>query len=130
GSRGALRFPASSFSLFAPCLPARQSTPPMWGPPGSRAIGYHPSPMANGLPEGPLLGVWAHPDDETYLSAGLMAASVAGGSRVVCVPATRGEGGSLGHRRWPPSGVGRGREAGRLAWLGVPGRAGRLRPDA
>ena len=93
----------------------------MWGPPGSRAIGYHPSPMANGLPEGPLLGVWAHPDDETYLSAGLMAASVAGGSRVVCVTATRGEEGSLDHDRWPPSEMGRVREAELLASLAVLG---------
>lgn len=42
---------------------------------------------------GTILGVWAHPDDEAYLSAGLMAAAVAAGSRVVCVTATRGEAG-------------------------------------
>jgi LmbE family N-acetylglucosaminyl deacetylase len=40
---------------------------------------------------GTILGVWAHPDDEAYLSAGLMAAAVDGGQRVVCVTATRGE---------------------------------------
>lgn len=42
---------------------------------------------------GSILGVWAHPDDEAYLSAGLMARAVDDGHRVVCVTATRGEGG-------------------------------------
>jgi LmbE family N-acetylglucosaminyl deacetylase len=51
---------------------------------------------------GTILGVWAHPDDETYLSAGLMARAVRAGSRVVCVTATRGEGGSMDEERWPP----------------------------
>jgi LmbE family N-acetylglucosaminyl deacetylase len=50
---------------------------------------------------GTVLGVWAHPDDETYLSAGLMAAAVRDGSRVVCLTATRGEGGSTDEERWP-----------------------------
>ncbi|HEX6331023.1 MAG TPA: PIG-L family deacetylase [Actinomycetota bacterium] len=49
-----------------------------------------------------ILGVWAHPDDEAYLSAGLMARAVRNGSRVVCVTATRGEGGSLDEEKWPP----------------------------
>jgi LmbE family N-acetylglucosaminyl deacetylase len=40
---------------------------------------------------GPLLTVWAHPDDETYLTGGLMAAAAARGQRVVCVTATLGE---------------------------------------
>ena len=42
---------------------------------------------------GTILGVWAHPDDEAYLSAGLMATAVAAGRRVVCVTATKGEAG-------------------------------------
>lgn len=46
--------------------------------------------------------MWAHPDDEAYLSSGLMAQAAAAGSRVVCVTATRGEGGSLDLKRWPP----------------------------
>ncbi|HEX6230773.1 MAG TPA: PIG-L family deacetylase [Actinomycetota bacterium] len=49
-----------------------------------------------------ILGVWAHPDDETYLAAGLMARAVRNGSRVVCVTATRGEGGSMDEEKWPP----------------------------
>jgi len=40
---------------------------------------------------GTVLAVWAHPDDETYLSGGLLAALVDAGHRVVCVTATRGE---------------------------------------
>lgn len=52
-------------------------------------------------PWGPLLGVWAHPDDETYLSAAHMMRAVAAGDRVVCVTATRGELGSPDEQRWP-----------------------------
>jgi len=51
---------------------------------------------------GTVLSVWAHPDDETYLAAGLMALSVQMGRRVVCVTATRGELGSTDAERWPP----------------------------
>jgi LmbE family N-acetylglucosaminyl deacetylase len=40
---------------------------------------------------GTILGVWAHPDDEAYLSAGLMALARAGGQRVVIVSLTAGE---------------------------------------
>jgi LmbE family N-acetylglucosaminyl deacetylase len=49
---------------------------------------------------GTTLGVWAHPDDDIYLSSGLMAAN-----RVVDVTATRGEGGSMDEERWPPEGM-------------------------
>jgi LmbE family N-acetylglucosaminyl deacetylase len=51
---------------------------------------------------GTILGVWAHPDDEAYLSGGLMALARDAGSRVVCVTATRGEHGTGDPRRWPP----------------------------
>ena len=51
---------------------------------------------------GTILGVWAHPDDECYLSAGLMAVARETGSRVVCVTATRGERGTDDPQRWPP----------------------------
>ena len=60
---------------------------------------------------GTVLGIWAHPDDETYLSAGLMAQAVLAGSRVVCVTATRGEGGSMDDERWPPDTMGEVRAA-------------------
>ncbi len=69
-----------------------------------------------------ILGVWAHPDDEAYLSAGVMARAVRSGSRVVCVTATRGEGGSMDEDAWPPDKMGEVRTAElerSLAALGV-----------
>jgi LmbE family N-acetylglucosaminyl deacetylase len=59
---------------------------------------------------GPILGIWAHPDDETFLSAGLMAQAAADGERVVCVTATRGELGVQDTERWPPDQLARIRE--------------------
>jgi LmbE family N-acetylglucosaminyl deacetylase len=38
-----------------------------------------------------LLGVWAHPDDETYLTAGLMARTIEAGGAVTVLTATCGE---------------------------------------
>jgi len=59
------------------------------------------------LPElGTVLGIWAHPDDDIYLSSGLMTAAARGGSRVVDVTATRGEGGSMDEERWPSATMG------------------------
>ena len=60
---------------------------------------------------GTILGVWAHPDDEAYLTAGLMARAVRNGSRVVCVTATRGEGGSMDDEKWSPEKMGEVRTA-------------------
>ena len=51
---------------------------------------------------GAIVAVWAHPDDEAYLAAGVMATSRAAGSRVVCVTATSGERGTADPQRWPP----------------------------
>src|SRR5512133_2265412 len=59
---------------------------------------------------GVLLGVWAHPDDEAYLSAGLMATVRAAGGRVVVVTATRGEHGTSDPQAWPPHRLARIRE--------------------
>jgi LmbE family N-acetylglucosaminyl deacetylase len=42
---------------------------------------------------GDILGVWGHPDDEAWLSAGLMMTAIAAGRRVVCLTATKGEAG-------------------------------------
>jgi LmbE family N-acetylglucosaminyl deacetylase len=55
---------------------------------------------------GTILGVFGHPDDETYLMAGLMAHAAANGNRVVCVTATKGEGGSWDEKRWPSETMG------------------------
>jgi LmbE family N-acetylglucosaminyl deacetylase len=52
---------------------------------------------------GTVLSVWAHPDDETYLSGGVMAACAAAGGRVVCVSATAGEHGTAHPSSWPPA---------------------------
>jgi len=57
--------------------------------------------MAGDNPLGTIFGVWAHPDDETYLCGGLMARAVRAGDRVACVTATRGELGSPDEERWP-----------------------------
>lgn len=50
---------------------------------------------------GPLLGVWAHPDDEAFLSAGLMLDAVTDGRPVTVVHATRGEAGTPDPETWP-----------------------------
>jgi LmbE family N-acetylglucosaminyl deacetylase len=67
------------------------------------------------------MGVWAHPDDETYLSAGLFAHAVDAGCRVVAVTATRGEGGSLDEDRWPPEKMGEVRQEELIRSLAVLG---------
>src|SRR3954447_12736597 len=54
-----------------------------------------------------LLAVWAHPDDEAYLSAGLMLRVAEAGGRVVCLTATKGEQGTDDPERWPPPQLGR-----------------------
>jgi LmbE family N-acetylglucosaminyl deacetylase len=71
---------------------------------------------------GTVLGVWAHPDDETYLSSGLMALARRAGNRVVCASATRGERGTEDPATWPPQRLARTRElevAAAMAVLGV-----------
>jgi LmbE family N-acetylglucosaminyl deacetylase len=71
---------------------------------------------------GTLLGVWAHPDDEVYLSAGLMTAALRDGQRVAVATATRGELGTDDPASWPPHRLARLRErelAASLAELGV-----------
>jgi LmbE family N-acetylglucosaminyl deacetylase len=71
---------------------------------------------------GTILGVWAHPDDEAFLSSGLMAHAVRNGDRVACVTATHGELGSWDEERWPSETMSEVREAEleeSLAVLGV-----------
>jgi LmbE family N-acetylglucosaminyl deacetylase len=71
---------------------------------------------------GTVLGVWAHPDDEAYLSSGLMALARRAGSHVACVTATRGEHGTDDPERWPPARLARTRDlevAAAMAVLGV-----------
>jgi hypothetical protein len=56
----------------------------------------------NAVDLGTVLGIWAHPDDEAFRSAGPMAAARDAGQRVVCVTATLGEHGTDDPQRWPP----------------------------
>jgi LmbE family N-acetylglucosaminyl deacetylase len=57
-----------------------------------------------------LLGIWAHPDDEAYLSAGLMARVADAGGAVTVVTATRGEKGTDDPDRYDTDQFGRFRE--------------------
>lgn len=52
---------------------------------------------------GTILSFWAHPDDETFTCAGIMAIAVKNGQKVICVTATRGEEGVQDETRWPKS---------------------------
>jgi len=51
---------------------------------------------------GTLLGVWAHPDDEAYMTAGLMSVARSAGHRVAVATATKGEAGTDDPQTWPP----------------------------
>ncbi len=92
------------------------------------------TPTVNTADLGTILSVWAHPDDETYLAAGVMAAATDHGQRVVCVSATAGERGTSDPATWPPARLGRVRRweaAAAMAVVGVAehrffGTAGRL----
>jgi LmbE family N-acetylglucosaminyl deacetylase len=71
---------------------------------------------------GTIASIWAHPDDESYLAGGVMAAAAAAGQRVVCVSASAGERGTDDPERWPPDRLGRVRRweaAAAMAVLGV-----------
>ena len=50
---------------------------------------------------GTILSVWAHPDDESFSCAGIMAAAVKNGQKVICITANRGELGVQDEKRWP-----------------------------
>jgi LmbE family N-acetylglucosaminyl deacetylase len=71
---------------------------------------------------GTILSIWAHPDDETYLAGGVMAAASDNGQRVVCACATAGELGTSDPVAWPPARLGQVRRweaAAAMAVLGV-----------
>ncbi len=70
---------------------------------------------------GTVVAVWAHPDDEAYLSGGLLALAADSGARVVCVTATRGEHGTSDPVRWPPARLAAVRERELKASLGALG---------
>ena len=71
---------------------------------------------------GTILGVWAHPDDEAYMSAGLMYSATSSGQRLVVATATKGELGTSDPKAWPQHRLARARErelAQSLAAVGV-----------
>lgn len=93
--------------LLHGCL---MSTPHTNGPGGT-------SPRSLGT----ILSIWAHPDDETYLAGGLMAAARANGQRVVCASASDGEHGTSDPGAWPPARLGAVRRWESLAAMAVLG---------
>ena len=42
---------------------------------------------------GTIVGIWAHPDDETWSAAGIMATAAQNGQKVACITATHGDAG-------------------------------------
>lgn len=80
---------------------------------------------------GTILGVWAHPDDESFSCGGILAAAVKNGQDIACITATKGELGVQDAERWPPERLGEIRAAEMVAalkeigcthhhWLGYP----------
>ena len=55
---------------------------------------------------GSILCVWAHPDDESFSCAGIMATAIQNGQGVACVTATKGEAGVQDESRWPAAKLG------------------------
>lgn len=93
--------------------PTRQASRPTSVP----AAKLDPASLAGST----VLSVWAHPDDETYLSGGLMAAVSASGGRVVNVSATLGEHGTPDPAAFPPARLARIRRRELLAALATLG---------
>jgi LmbE family N-acetylglucosaminyl deacetylase len=56
---------------------------------------------------GTILAVWAHPDDESFCAAGLLASAAANGQRVICLTFTKGEAGVQDESRWPAKELGK-----------------------
>ncbi len=60
---------------------------------------------------GKVMGIWAHPDDETMMIGGLMALAAQNSQLVQCIIATRGEAGVQDTARWPQESLGSIRQA-------------------
>jgi LmbE family N-acetylglucosaminyl deacetylase len=90
---------------------------------GTRRVQARQHP-AKGL--GTILTVWAHPDDESFVAGGLLAAASDAGSRIVCLTATRGEFGTRNAEAWPRDRLARTRTRELTAALAVLG-VGELR---
>ncbi len=70
---------------------------------------------------GTILGVWAHPDDESFVAGGLLAAAAQNGQTVACVTATKGEAGVRDIVKYPPATLGETRAAELQTALGILG---------
>ena len=70
---------------------------------------------------GKIMGVWAHPDDETFSSCGIMASAIVNGQEVICVTATKGEKGVQDESRWPANRLAQTRAAEQEAVLKITG---------
>lgn len=55
---------------------------------------------------GRILTVWAHPDDETFTCAGIIATAAQNGQFTACITMTKGESGVRDAQRWPPDQLG------------------------
>lgn len=73
------------------------------------------------MPPGSILGVWAHPDDETFMVGGLLALAARSGQHVACVTATKGEAGVQDETKWPKDSLGDTREKELSDALGILG---------
>lgn len=63
--------------------------------------------MTNDISQlGSILGIWAHPDDETFMVGGLLSMAAANSQQVVCITATKGEAGAPDPVIWPPDQLG------------------------
>lgn len=70
---------------------------------------------------GTILVVGAHPDDETYLTSGILVAAMRSGQHVATLTATTGQEGSFDEERWPTATMGETRRAELLAGFDVLG---------
>lgn len=80
---------------------------------------------------GSIMGIWAHPDDESFSCGGILAAAARNGQTIACITATKGEAGIQDVARWPAEILGEIRSAEMAAalaeigcshhhWLGYP----------
>lgn len=70
---------------------------------------------------GKILGIWAHPDDESFMIGGILAQAIRNGQTVGCITATKGESGVQDELRWPAARLGEIRSAELAAALKVLG---------
>src|SRR3954452_235954 len=70
--------------------PTPATSPNPGTPPPPPAPSPKPGPRATSPTPRRLLGIWPHPDDEAYLSAGLMGRTTDAGGHVTVLTLTRG----------------------------------------